>query len=328
MSRSQALPALPDPEPARHLLIAWYGRHARELPWRGDSDPYHVLVSEIMLQQTQVDRVISKYREFLERFPSIELLARSPLADVIRQWQGLGYNRRAVRLWNIARQVRDRSQGRLPPDVDALLRLEGIGRYTAAAVASFAFHLDVATVDTNVRRVLRRLYDGVEAPPRTETALWRLAESLVPAGRSAAWNQALMDLGATICVSQRPRCLACPVQHACVAFAQFQASNDRDRDAFFADAEGAYPARAAQPRFEGSTRYYRGKVVATLGALPLGAKVPMDALGRSIREGTEGYDAGWLRPLLDGLARDGLIEMSDVEGSGGPAVSLPSSEGS
>lgn len=178
----------------QHSILSWYDTFKRELPWRGDPDPYHILVSEIMLQQTQVDRVIPKYLAFLDRFPTLRSLAEASTADVIKEWQGLGYNRRALNLKRAAEVAVREYGGRLPGTVEELERLPGIGKYTARAVASFAFGLQVPVVDTNVRRVLSD-WVGRELSDR-ET--WEIAERIVPEGRAADWNQALMDYGALV----------------------------------------------------------------------------------------------------------------------------------
>jgi A/G-specific adenine glycosylase len=201
-------------------LLAWYGRHGRDLPWRRTRVPYRVLLSEIMLQQTQVDRVIPKYRQFLRRYPSLRALARAPVEDVRRLWYPLGYNARPLRLHTIARETVARYRGRLPDDADALRALPGIGRYTAGAVLSFAFGRDVAVLDTNVRRVLVRVFVGSRRRARAggDRALWSLAETLVPAGHGYDFNQALMDFGATWCTPRRPRCVACPMRAFCATY--------------------------------------------------------------------------------------------------------------
>ena len=207
-------------------LLAWYATAGRAtLPWRHTRDPYAVLVSEIMLQQTQVERVLPKYAEFIARFGSLEQLAAAPVAEVIQAWRGLGYNTRAVRLWGIARQAMAEHDGRLPDTLEGLMRLAGIGRYTAGAIACFAFGRPVATVDTNIRRVLWRVFRGIE-PARwpSGTAQQRealsLAEWALPAGRAYDWQQALMDLGATVCTSRRPACERCPLAGCCAAYAE------------------------------------------------------------------------------------------------------------
>src|SRR5690242_13514125 len=211
---------------AWRALQTWYAADGRvALPWRHTRDPYAVLVSEVMLQQTQVERVLPKYRAFLEQFPTLADLAAAPVAEVIRAWAGLGYNMRAVRLHEIARQAVERYGGTLPGSLDELLRLKGIGRYTAGAVACFAFGLPVATVDTNIRRVLWRVFRGVEpAVWPSDTAFQRqmlaLAEWALPPEPQDAydWQQALMDLGATICLARRPLCERCPLAGCCAAY--------------------------------------------------------------------------------------------------------------
>jgi A/G-specific adenine glycosylase len=201
-------------------LLAWYRRHGRDLPWRRTRAPYRVLVSEIMLQQTQVDRVIPKYRQFLRRYPSLRALAAAPVEDVRRLWYPLGYNVRPLRLHAIACETVARYGGRLPASAEALRALPGVGRYTAGAVLSFAFGRDVAVLDTNVRRVLTRVFLGPRraARLRGDRALWQLAEQLVPAGRAYDFNQALMDFGATWCTPRRPRCPACAMRDFCATW--------------------------------------------------------------------------------------------------------------
>jgi A/G-specific adenine glycosylase len=201
----------------RRRLLTWYRRHGRDLPWRRTRDPYRVLVSEVMLQQTQVSRVIPKYREWLRRYPSLDALAAASAGEVREAWYPLGYNIRPLRLRTIARTVVRRHGGRLPRSRDGLLALKGIGAYTAGAVLSFAFGEDAAILDTNVRRVLRRVWAGEDRRVR-DRALWELAERLLPRGRTYDFNQALMDLGATVCTARRPNCGACPLARMCASY--------------------------------------------------------------------------------------------------------------
>src|SRR5947199_7094134 len=204
------------------VLLRWYSTEQRHLPWRATNDPYAILVSEVMLQQTQVDRVLPKYRQFLTAFPTLTDLAQASTADVISAWVPLGYNRRAVNLQSIARQVIAEYEGRIPDTIDELRRLKGIGRYTAGAIACFAYRKQVATVDTNIYRVLHRIFLGLEHPEAqiNNDQMLRLAESVMPAGEAYNWNQALMDLGATICTSANPRCMRCPLQETCAAYTE------------------------------------------------------------------------------------------------------------
>src|SRR5258706_14379531 len=211
---------------AHERLLAWYAAEGRvHLPWRHTRDPYAVLVAEIRLQQTQVERVLPKYAEFLARFPTLAALAAATPAEVIQAWSGLGYNMRAVRLREIAVQAVAENGGRLPETLAGLLALKGIGRYTAGAIACFAFDLPVATVDTNIRRVLWRVFRGIEPAiwpggERAASGALRLAEWALPHADAYDWQQALMDLGATVCVSRRPLCERFPLATCCAAYAE------------------------------------------------------------------------------------------------------------
>lgn len=207
-------------ERRRTALLGWYRRHRRDLPWRRTRDPYAILVSEFMLQQTRVAVVADRWRRFLDRFPTVEALAAAPEDDVLALWSGLGYYRRARNLQAAARTVRERHGGRLPADPAALRELPGVGAYTAAAVASIAFDRPAALVDGNVARVLARWF-RLRGDPRdgaTARRLQRLATELVPRdGTAGEWNQALMELGALVCVPRGPRCAECPVVAWCGA---------------------------------------------------------------------------------------------------------------
>lgn len=201
----------------RRLLLCWFRRHGRDLPWRRTRDPYHVLVSEFMLQQTQVSRVQAYYLRFLQQYPSIEVLAAAPATMVRESWSGLGYYRRAANLHRLAQEVvRDRA-GVIPPDPSELRRLPGVGRYTAGAVASFAFERRTPAVDTNVARVLRRAFHPRTALEDVSQRVWSTAEELVPRRGKTAWafNQGIMELGALICTARVARCYECPVRTAC-----------------------------------------------------------------------------------------------------------------
>src|SRR6266567_7556187 len=193
-SPSSHIPFEPAPEQVVRVhssLLRWYAAEQRDLPWRSTQDAYAILVSEIMLQQTQVDRVLPKYRQFLAAFPTLADLASASTSDVISVWVPLGYNRRAVSLQSIARQVLNDYNGRIPDTIDELLKLKGIGRYTAGAIACFAYHKQVATVDTNIRRVLQRIFLGLEQaePQVNDGQMLMLAEQVLPAGEAYNWNQ-------------------------------------------------------------------------------------------------------------------------------------------
>lgn len=199
-------------------LLKWYREYGRDLPWRRTTDPYKILVSEVMLQQTQVDRVIPKYHEFLEKYPTVTDLAAAEPDEVRETWSPLGYNIRPYRLHSIARETVERYGGQIPRQPDTLLSLKGIGRYTAGAVRSFAFQEDAAILDTNVMRVLHRIFWGQGDPKSRKAQLWALSEALIPKGKGYDFNQALMDFGAMMCTARKPYCLLCPMRTFCRAF--------------------------------------------------------------------------------------------------------------
>jgi A/G-specific adenine glycosylase len=284
----------------QRAVLRWYARRRRSLPWRKTSDPYRVLVSEIMLQQTQVSRVIRKYEEFLERFPTLLSLARARTSSIIRAWSGLGYNARALRLQKLARLVVRTYGGRIPHDPNLLLALPGIGKYSANAVATFAFHENVPVVDTNIRRVLSRVFSrAYSANDRvSERLAWRIAEMLLPRGCSHDWTLALMDLGATICTARRPFCLECPISLMC-------------RSAFAIDGKTA-PRRKArkEPSRDGvPNRLYRGRIVEVLRNVNGRGDIGLRELGKRIKVHFKKSEEMWLRSLLRGLERDGLVKM-------------------
>jgi A/G-specific adenine glycosylase len=216
--------ALPDPETRAAFagrLLDWFARRARNLPWRRERTPYRVWVAEVMLQQTQVETVVPYYERFLESFPTVEALADAPLEDVLKAWEGLGYYARARNLHAAARRVVTGLGGRLPDTFEGLLALPGVGRYIGGAVASIAFGRDVAAVDGNARRVLCRVFEVREdvTRPGVQRKLETLATGLLPEGRAGAFNEALMELGATVCTPRAPLCDRCPLVDLCLAYA-------------------------------------------------------------------------------------------------------------
>jgi len=205
----------------RRRLLAWYRRHRRAMPWRGTRDPYRIWVSEVMLQQTQVATARPFYQRFIARFPTLAALGRAHESSVLAAWAGLGYYRRARHLHEAARVVAREHAGRVPDDPEAFGGLPGVGRYTTGAVLSIAFDRPLPALDGNVARVLSRLFalPATVREPRGARALWALAEALVPARGAGDWNQAVMELGATVCLPRAPRCEACPVRTMCLALA-------------------------------------------------------------------------------------------------------------
>ncbi len=290
--------------PVQRALLRWYRRHGRaNLPWRAGRSPYRTAVSEFMLAQTQVDRVIPKFNAFVETFPDVAALARASTATVLRHWKGLGYNTRAVRLQRLASAVVERYGGALPAERAALLALPGVGPYTAAAIRAFGFNVDDAPVDTNVRRVVQRVCFGVEYPRAAgERAIEERAQGLVPAGRSHDWNSALMDLGATICTARAPKCLLCPLLRYCAAAPIDAAGLERSR-------EGAGKRRSPQEAlpFERTTRYARGRIVDRLRDLPPGSRISLLDLHRSIGPAAAERSVSEVSALVQALERDGLV---------------------
>jgi A/G-specific adenine glycosylase len=223
-----AIPAPAARQRFRRRLLEWYRRNGRDLPWRQTKDPYHILVSEVMLQQTQVDRVLPKYHEWLEKYPSLRALADAPEEDVAEAWRPLGYNIRPRRLHAIARESVERYGGELPSDEATLRSFKGIGEYTAGAVMSFAFGRRAAILDTNVARVLFRVFVGRGEPKAhaMKRHLWKVSRTVLPHRHVFDFNQALMDFGATLCTARKPACLLCPMRAGCAAY-PFNPDNER-----------------------------------------------------------------------------------------------------
>lgn len=290
----------------RDGLLAWFAVNARDLPWRHTRDPYRVLVSEIMLQQTQVDRVIPYYHAFLDRFPTVEALADGPTADVIRLWSGLGYNRRAVNLQRTAQAVVTDHAGIFPSDTAALRALPGIGPYTAGAIAAFAFEEDAAFIDTNMRRVLHRLFFGVDVPANiaTEKEILAVAASVVPPGKGWEWNQALIEFGALQCTARKPACVICPLQATCRAYPAIKSA--------LAELPRGVRKKREHP-FAGSNRYFRGRVIDALRELPVSGSpgVSLRDLGPRVRPEFTDADLPWLYDVVQGLTRDGLAQVAE-----------------
>lgn len=282
-------------ERARPLVDAlhrWGERELRDLPWRHTRDPWAILVSELMAQQTQVARVVPRWEAFLADFPDAVACAAAPVGAIVRAWEGLGYNRRAVHLHATATAIVERHGGVPPDDLDALLALPGIGPYTARAVLAFAHERDVGVLDTNVARVLARAVAGERLAP---TPAQRLADALVPAGAGWLHDQAMMDLGATVCTKRSPRCDACPLVAHCAWAGRDHAGPD--------PADGSAGTGGRQSRFDGSDRQGRGRIVAALRTGP----VELDRL----TEVTGWEDHGRARRAADSLVADGLAEYVD-----------------
>lgn len=294
MTDAADLPA--DTESVRDALLSWYADDHRDFPWRNTDDPYEILVSEVMSQQTQLERVREAFEEFLETWPTVHDLAGADRGDVVAFWTGhsLGYNNRARYLHEAAQQVVEDYDGDFPTDPAELQELMGVGPYTANAVASFAFNTGNAVVDTNVKRVLYRAFDV----PDDDDAFGDVAAFLMPDGESRGWNNAMMELGGVAC-EKVPKCdeAGCPWREWCHAY---------ETGDFTA------PDVPSQPKFEGSRRQKRGRVVAALSEHD---ELPLDALGPKVRV-DYGGDTGaeWLRDLLADLEDDGLVEVTERDG--------------
>jgi A/G-specific adenine glycosylase len=278
------------PPDAREAILAWYAASGRRLAFRGSTDAYAILVSEAMAQQTQVARVGEAWTRFMVQFPTVEALASATPADVLRAWQGLGYNRRALALWRAARKIVDEHDGRVPADLAELEALPGVGPYTARAVAAIAFGMPVGAVDTNVRRVLGRVAIG-DADALAAAELQRLADATVPPDMPATWTHAVMDLGATVCRPAQPACLECPARPWC----RFARSEPRV-------ASGARPRRTPTP-FPSTSRWLRGRILDRLRGAPDGVWVELDgAIGT--------HDADAVARAGRALASEGLLEVA------------------
>jgi A/G-specific adenine glycosylase len=303
MADSDAPATLPGEIPedlaaVREALTAWYRDDHRQFPWRRTDDPYEILVSEVMSQQTQLDRVVEAWEAFLDRWPTVEALSTADRAEVVGFWtdHSLGYNNRAKYLHEAATQVCTEFDGKIPREPEQLQELMGVGPYTANAVASFAFNNGDAVVDTNVKRVLYRAFSIPDDDADFETA----ARTLMPPGQSRVWNNAIMELGGVAC-GTTPRCeeAGCPWRRWCGAYAS---------------GDFTAPDVPEQPSFEGSRRQFRGRVISALKEYD---ELALDDLGPRIRVdyASDGeYGQAWLSDLLSDLSDDGLVEVEQRDG--------------
>ncbi len=290
------------------MLLAWYDRHARQFIWRehkdSDSapDPYVVLVSEVMLQQTQTARVQEKLPLFLQLFPSVQVLSAADNATIIKAWEGMGYNSRALRLRDCARVVTERHEGAIPSTRDELLALPGIGAYTASAILAFAYHKDIAVLDVNIRRVYSRLLAPMPttADVADEKTIHDFAESVYPRGKASRWHQAVMDIGALFCTARAPKCSVCPLRELCASAGTMREKQKEKRP---------------EPSWQGvPNRIWRGRIVQILRGVDAEQSVTVSEITAQLFPTTlfqdeESEQAEWLLKLLNGLERDGMIEL-------------------
>lgn len=290
---------LPDSvDELRSGLLEWYEENSRDLPWRNTTEPFHILVAEVMSQQTQIQRVVGPYTTFIDKWPTPEALSDAPQSEVVTFWSehSLGYNNRAKYLHQAAERIVEEYDGCVPSTLPELKSLSGVGPYTAAAVSAFAFNRDVAVVDTNVKRILYRAFDIED----DDAIFERVSSDLLPTGQAATWNNAIMELGGLVC-TPTPSCDAgeCPWREWCHAY--------RTGD-FTA------PDVPSQPDFSGSRRQYRGRIIRALSSEE---GMPVGELGPMVRVdyGTPEADRSWLEDLIDDLVSDGLVTRESTEKS-------------
>jgi A/G-specific adenine glycosylase len=283
------------PAEARVAVLTWYDARGRALAFRDTRDPYAILVSEVMAQQTQISRVVEAWSRFLERFPTVATLAAATPADILRAWRGMGYDRRALNLHRAAQAIVAEHAGQLPRDLVALERLPGIGPYTARAVAALAFGMAVGAVDTNVRRVLGRVLGGRDG--LAPASLQAVADASVDLARPGDWTHAVMDVGATLCRQTRPRCQECPLAGWCRYAADAAGAPERE--------SSSRPNRQAREPFRASTRWLRGRIVDRLR--------DADGATWTVVEAPIGdHDDAAIEAALGALARDGIVELDPV----------------
>ncbi len=269
----------------QQTILNWYKQYGRQLPWRQTTDPYKILVSEMMLQQTQVDRVIPKYYAFLEKFSTISSLADAQTADVLKMWSGLGYNRRALYLQKCAQTIKQKHNGKFPETTEELIALPGLGKYTAAAVQSFANNKDVVVIDVNIERIFKRIFYG-----KVESAE-AIAQHMLPKNQSRNWHNALMDVGALFCAAKNPKCNLCPLQKHCTS------ANNKER------IEATWKKKKVVP-FKDSDRIVRGTILKFLTTNNSQAvdKIYTQLLNQNIKREKEKFEE-----IIVQLEKDGLV---------------------
>lgn len=281
------------------LLTAWYKQSGRSLPWRETNNPYAILVSELMLQQTQVDRVIPKYESWMKRFPTIEVVSRARTKTILSYWQGLGYNRRALYIQKIAKIITQQHNGIFPKTKEELLLLPGIGPYTAGAILSFAYHKKEPIVDTNVERVVGRICIGYEKlGSLSSEEMWESVTSLLPEKEQVyTFNQALMDFGALVCTATAPQCNTCPMQKICLSYPRIKKASTQ---------ELRYKKKSNEKQYFGKPRrIWRGKI---LSYIHRKKSATITDIGNAIQDDFSSDRIPWLEEVIATLEKDGLIK--------------------
>lgn len=279
-------------------VLQWYRRHRRLFPWRRTHSPYKILLSEIMLQQTQAHRVVEFYKRWLQKFPTFSALSKASKGKVLREWSGLGYNNRALRFHRLAAIITEQYHSRLPKDVMILQSLPGIGRYTAHAVACFAFQQQVPVVDVNIKRVVTRVTKRVRSSAEMlpEKKAWQLAEKFLSRKHAYEWNQALMDIGALVCTARNPKCGECPLKKIC-------------RSAFSSSfSKQVTKNKKKEPSWKGiPRRLYRGKILKLLHQ----QSMSVQHIASRLWKGKDRNDTAWLNSVLRQMQNDGLISRNN-----------------
>lgn len=293
------------------LLFAWYSKNKRDLPWRkcidatGVRDPYRITVSELMLQQTQVTRVIPKFENFIHQWPTLESLSQASLAQVLVAWRGLGYNRRAKYLLESAKIITSTYNGKFPHEREILAKLPGFGEYMVSAIRVFAFGFQDTVIDVNVARVLSRIFIGRSTPKKQE--IKELATQLLPAKKSDQWHQALMDFGSAVCVST-PRCQICPLAHVCVAQKEAIQRGYQSYGAWFSvqPKNRTVSKKDQNKKFEETDRYFRGRIIDYLRT----GETSMEQLQIYILHEKQLHDRARFGRLIEQLVVDGLLKVT------------------
>jgi len=288
-------------------ILEWYSLNKRELPWRTNPTPYHVLVSEIMLQQTQVSRVIEKFAEFTARFPTVQDLAKASTSDVIHAWSGMGYNRRALLLHKFAQEVMEKYAGIIPNNPQQLIELPGIGPYAAGSIAAFAFNQPSPAIDVNVRRIYLRFFQGKDQGTplgkKEERELYQLVKTTIPLYRSRDLHNALMDFGSVVCMRNNPSCSVCILKTSCQFFPLYQ--NHKEEVLFVKEKKiekGVYEQSKFIPN-----RIFRGRIVEFVRQNEA-KEISFEELGKYIKKDYQQQEQEWLLILCQGLKRDKLLD--------------------
>ncbi len=287
-------------------LLQWFSIHQRSLPWRGNPSPYDVLISEFMLQQTQVSRVIEKFKEFKEKFPTLQDLAKASKAEVIEAWSGLGYNRRALLLHTFAQEVCEKHNGIIPQGKEQLQELPGMGPYTTGAILSFAYNLPEPAIDVNVRRIYLRFFEGrdqgLPMSKKEEQGLYQLAKQTIPESQSEIFHSALMDFGSLVCTRSTPSCSTCPLQNSCKFFPLYK--NGKEKALFVM--EKRKEAGMSENGKHIPNRIFRGRIV-EFARRNQNQEILLDDLGKVIKKDYQYKEEDWLLMLCTKLQEESLL---------------------